>query len=315
MTSPRLASSAAIDPGLRYVREPQGCYHRIREMHEPTGVNDTVASEERAVLARAFHRLSRVVAEDQQLLTLPASTQVAAALELMRRRDFSQVPVVVGSEVIGLFSHRSLAEGLAAAACDAGVDVMRLPVEDFLDSKVAYADITDDVREIIGALALHDAILVGHKRHVTALVTRDDVVQYLHRISEPFMLIEEIERTTRLLMEEAVLPADVPALIRTRLQAEYDSRNSAVPTDLAALTLGELVQVLVDGRNWPRFEQSFGGNLSRARGRYDGIPQIRNDVFHFRGECSDEARQVLRTCRNWLLRRAQHAHKGSGGHV
>lgn len=274
-------------------------------MPNPPAISDTAADGEENSLARAFHKLSRVIAENQRLVTLSPLTRVGEALEIMRSGNFSQVPVVVGSEVIGMFSHRTLAEGVVATAGGAGSDVAQLPIEEFLDSKVVYADIADDVRDIIGQFDRHDAILIGHKKHISALLTRDDVVHYLHRIAEPFMLLEEIERTTRLLMERSAPPDEIPQLISVRLGPGYHERGALPPAELLDLTLQQLIDVLLDGRNWPRFEQSFGGSRARAQGKFEGISRVRNEIFHFRAHCSDEAKQVLRTCRDWLLRRAQ----------
>jgi CBS-domain-containing membrane protein len=44
-------------------------------------------------LTAVFHRLNSVVPENQRMVTVMPETSAADALELMRRHEFSQVPV------------------------------------------------------------------------------------------------------------------------------------------------------------------------------------------------------------------------------
>ena len=62
-----------------------------------------------------FHRLNRVLPENQQVLKAPGEMLASEALKLLRQHHYSQVPVVVAGEVLGLFSHRSFSDAILAA--------------------------------------------------------------------------------------------------------------------------------------------------------------------------------------------------------
>src|SRR5947209_5067305 len=77
-------------------RYPLGIAARPKMMEPLTGV---------------FQRLNSIIPEDQQLVILPSDTSVLAALELMKKNGYSQIPIEAGKEIIGVFSYRSFALG------------------------------------------------------------------------------------------------------------------------------------------------------------------------------------------------------------
>ncbi len=261
---------------------------------------------------RTLHKLSRVIPPSQHLRTLDASTSVASALEEMAQRRFSQVPVVVGAKVVGMFSYSSFARGIASMRPP--ISLAGMAIEEFLEHDIGFAPASEDVHKVIELLEQHQAVLVGHHERVTAIVTRGDMARYLHSIAEPFMLLEEIEKATRALMELAVSAAEMPELIKVALEGHHHELGKDVhATKLAELTLTELRLVLVHGRNYPRFEGVFHARLETTRGKYEGVPSIRNELLHFRGEWTPERRNVLLTCRGWLERRVQRAGEKNRG--
>ena len=71
--------------------------------------------EERS-LRDLFQAVKKALPDLQELVTVKADTEVQQALELMNKANISQVPVVVGvvgDEIFGVFSYRSLAHGIA----------------------------------------------------------------------------------------------------------------------------------------------------------------------------------------------------------
>ncbi len=62
-------------------------------------------------LRKLFHLVMEALPEEQELLKISPETKVKAALEIMKERRFSQLPVVSGKTVLGIFSFRSLSVG------------------------------------------------------------------------------------------------------------------------------------------------------------------------------------------------------------
>ena len=67
--------------------------------------------EERS-LRDLFHMVKKAIPDIQELVTLTVDTEIAEALRIMKETNISQIPVVAGDEVIGVFSYRSLAQGI-----------------------------------------------------------------------------------------------------------------------------------------------------------------------------------------------------------
>src|SRR5271157_1203777 len=63
-------------------------------------------------ITELFHRINSVLPDTQLLVTVQGETLASAALELLRQHEYSQLPVLVGTEVIGIFSYRSFSEAV-----------------------------------------------------------------------------------------------------------------------------------------------------------------------------------------------------------
>ncbi|NQU25466.1 MAG: CBS domain-containing protein [Candidatus Nealsonbacteria bacterium] len=71
----------------------------------------TIASDSPSV-TELFHRVNSVIPDEQELVTVDLEMAVADALDLLEKHGFSQVPVVVGREVLGLFSHQTFSRAV-----------------------------------------------------------------------------------------------------------------------------------------------------------------------------------------------------------
>ena len=60
---------------------------------------------ERETPESTFFVASRLVPDAQEVVSVPPDTPVFDALALMKEHDFSQLPVLVEGEVIGVFSY------------------------------------------------------------------------------------------------------------------------------------------------------------------------------------------------------------------
>ncbi|HAH46806.1 MAG TPA: hypothetical protein DCM07_18530, partial [Planctomycetaceae bacterium] len=63
----------------------------------PTSVNSATTVTE------LFHRVNSVIPDSQKLVTVEPEMLITDALDLLEQHGYSQVPVVVGQEVLGLF--------------------------------------------------------------------------------------------------------------------------------------------------------------------------------------------------------------------
>ena len=255
-------------------------------------------------ITNLFHRLNRVLPENQQVVTVPGEMMASEALRLLRQYHFSQVPVVVAGVVLGLFSHRSFSDALLAATdSKGGIALEDLTAEECLE-KAEFARITDEFESWFDSLDAHNAVLVGEAHRLQGIVTPMDVLRYLYKVASPFVLVAEIELGLRALMRRVVSDAELAECAKTSLSRLYAPER--LPLTLEDMTFHDYVQIVGDGRHWPLFEPVFRSTRERTRARLEEMNELRNNVFHLRNP-SVEDHERLGTFRDWVLTRARAA--------
>lgn len=263
-------------------------------------------------ITELFHRINRVLPDSQQLLTVPAEMLASQALEIMKQHGYSQVPVVVGTEVLGLFSYRSFSEAVLASSTSKGNAKSALGdliVEECLET-AQFARVTDEFKSWFDTLDEQNAVLVGEAHRLQGIVTPMDVLRYLYSVASPFVLVAEIELGLRALMRRAVTDARLAECATTSLTKAYPVEG--IPKSLEEMTFHDYVQIIGDGRHWPLFETVFRGSRERTRAKLEAMGELRNNVFHFR-EINVEDYERLAALRDWMLTRARAAEARAKG--
>ncbi len=257
-----------------------------------------------ASLTALFHRVNSLLPDEQEIVSVAPGAMVTEALELMSRHGFSQLPVMVGDAVIGVFSYRSFARRVAQLG---RIDLERLEVDDCIE-ELDFVRVSDEMEELFESLDRDGAVLVGDPDQLLAVATPTDLIRYLYRVTHPFVLIQEIELVLRGLVRHAANHDELAGYIKRAVASKYLTRRDEVPTQLADLDLGELILTVTNGDNYKeRFCQVLGRNRDSVRGYLDPIPRLRNDVFHFRRRITGEDHRTLANTRTWLLRKARAA--------
>ena len=256
--------------------------------------------EERS-LKDLFHLVKQVLPDPQELVTFPPEKTAAEALALMHKHNFSQVPVVAGNAVLGVFSYRSFAEGVAKLPRNTR-DILGLPIEEFLDD-LRFARITNILTELIDEFNLKDAVLVGSEDRLQGIITTIDVLRYFYQVASPYIMLREIELAIRALIEASVCEENLKKCIEKTLKNHYEKLGQKVPTCLEEMNLNDYIMILRHGDTWEYFSPAFGKNRNLVYTRIKRLPQLRNDVFHFKREITVEEYNYLTDARDWLLKR------------
>jgi CBS domain-containing protein len=254
----------------------------------------------RIALREVFHRVNNVIPDSQQLQTVAPDTSSREALRIMSEKHFSQLPVVRSGEVLGSFSYRSFA--LRALNHHSRIALGDLPVEEFLeDLDLVHA--TAELASVYRALNRDDAILVGTPSDLQALLTPLDVLQYLNTLSEPFVQLGEIERSLRGVVRHSLDQEQIQLCAQRALKDLYTDRDDDIPTDVDDMTLGEIISVIRDGRNYELFAGLLGQHREMFTARFGQLSELRNVVLHFRRELLEGEREQIAEARDWLLRK------------
>lgn len=254
-----------------------------------------------------FHRLNSVLPVDQQVISVPPDMPCVDALKKMKEHRFSQLPVVVGREVLGLFSYRSFSDAVVtlgqSASKNQKFNPLELLVEDCLE-RPKFARVTDEFAEWFDFIDQHDAVVVGEPNRLQGIVTAMDILRYLYGVASPFVLIAEIELALRALIMLAVAPETLAACAKECLK---DKPEDQIPTRLEDMTFNDYVQIIGDGRAWDRFQSFIGGQRVRTRAKLEQLRDLRNVIFHFKRKITVEEYETLAAGREWMLLKARAA--------
>jgi len=245
-----------------------------------------------------FLKVRRLIPDEQEIVSVGPRTTVGGALVLMHQHEFDQLPVLAGDEVVGVFTYRSLAKGLGYMRPQD--NPLNAPVGD-LTEDLEFVRSSDDVEKVLRFIDRDGAVLVGDETNLLAVATSEDVTRFLWAQTHPFVLLQDIELAMRDLGRLAC--PDEEQLIEC-VRAAFPPEGTPHSCVLEDLTLGELLQVVKHGPNYGlHFRKTFGSHSNYVSSTLDPVLEIRNKVFHFRGEVSVEELEALAAAHKWLLRR------------
>jgi predicted transcriptional regulator len=209
------------------------------------------------------------------------------AQSIMMRHDYSQLAVMSGTRNLrGAISWESIAQARIRNP-SAGL------VEAVIAAEVVRSD--DDLLAQIPRIADAGFVFVqAFDRHFSGIVTTADLSNQFATLAKPFLLIAEIERRIRRIIDRAfILP---------EIRGATDPSDADRPVESADdLTVGEYVRLLENPDRWVRLgwaldRKEFIEALHQMRG-------IRNDVMHFSPDPLDDEQIVqMQTFLKWLRR-------------
>lgn len=252
-------------------------------------------------LTDSFYRVNSFLPDEQVLVTVRPDTTVADAIRLMREHGFSQLPVVEGNQVLGVFSYRSFSIRVLEMRHTAGMLIGDLPIDEFIED-LRFVHINEDPASAFNLLDYDDAVLVGEPGRLQGILTAMDILRRLYNLTSPFVLLAEIEVTLRNLIGICVDQDGLEECVKNSLANQY--QEGQIPADIQEMTFNDYVQVLGDGRNWPKFEEVFGKGdwkRKRTRAKLEEIRDVRNDAFHFKRALTKRDLDILLAHRDWLF--------------
>lgn len=211
-------------------------------------------------------RIGRLESANTKPLSVNPNTTLSEAVTLMLRHNYSQLPVMTNErDVKGIISWESIGSRLALGKKPSHVRECMKPHYE--------VGLNDSLFRVIGHIIEHSYILVrGEGRVITGIVTTTDLSLQFQLLSEPFLLLSEIENHIRLLIDGKFTAIELAS-------AKDASDNDRKIESVADLTFGEYIRLLENPTYWEKT------GLAVDRGIFvkelDKVRIIRNDVMHF----------------------------------
>ncbi len=272
-------------------------------------LDKSAATKELDLASELFHRINRVIPQNQVVLSVPPNCPVREAVSLMKKNGYSQVPVVKNDEVLGIFSFRSFAKGAASLTLEDCTKQRCAPgdlsVDEFME-QFEFARVTDEMVRVFDAMDRDNGVLIGSPDRLVGVLTPMDFLRYLYQVASPFVMVSEIELALRALIRAALSEEQIVVAAKRSLASGYGSEEK-VPMTLEDMSFDNYRSMVAHGDNWVDLEPVFGGTRTRTSAKLKEIGAIRNDLFHFKREIIVLDHETLASHRNWLLNKIKQA--------
>jgi CBS domain-containing protein len=264
---------AHIDAEISFVEKSTGTQVTLAletaatEPQSDSAVAELMAKMIEGASADPAFRVGRLESANTKPLCVKPDCTLSEAATLMLRHDFSQLPVMSNDrEVKGIISWETIGSRLAFGLRQ--VETVRECMKPHYEVKT-----TDSLFGVIARIVEHSYVLVrGENRTISGIVTTSDLSLQFQQVSEPFLLLSEIENHIRLLID-GKFTADELSSVRD------PGDQARLIESVADLTLGEHIRLLENPVNWQKVglkvdRKTFIRELDKVRG-------VRNDVMHF----------------------------------
>ncbi len=194
---------------------------------------------------------------------------IEKAISLMLLHDFSQLPVMPNDfSAVGIVSWKSI--GMLA--------IQGVKLKTVSDALVPVVVLASHESVFVAMLEIikHDLVLVKSvdDKRISGIVTATDLSEQFKSLSEPFLLLSEIENHLRNLCNEVFTITELRDAVH-----DNNPERKANLVALSELTLGEWVRLLQKQQNWTK----LGFMIDRVMfcSELDKVRETRNNIMHF----------------------------------
>jgi CBS domain-containing protein len=256
--------SVSVEPGVE-----SGVDSIPQSDRTPPSVAETVHSSlpaERPAKPAAdpVQRIGRLPAANRAVYSVTPGTPLVAVATQMMLKDYSQIPIIQGRDCRGAVTWQSIAKNTALGRSGTTVNDCAEPVE-IVRAEASVLDVIPKiVRTGFVLIQARDTIFQG-------IVTTADLSEQFRLLSEPFILLGQIENHLRIVIQRT-------ASLEEMREAKHHGDAAREVQDVDDLTLGEYVRLLEPTAMWPRL--TFAFDRGAFLGDLKEIHRIRNDVMH-----------------------------------
>lgn len=208
------------------------------------------------------------------LVSVKPESSLKEAVTKMIANDFSQLPVMHTNKkgLVGVVSWRSIGSRLSMGAKSRNV-------KDLMEDKVFPLPSTTSLFKALSFIIENDYALIHNiKKEICGIVTASDLSLQFKKLTEPFLLVNEIEMHIRSILSK--LPKEV---IKNAKNPNHIKRQV---NNISDLTFGEYLRLFQDPENWKKL--NFDIHKETFCEMIESVNSIRNRIMHFDPKGLDE---------------------------
>jgi CBS domain-containing protein len=223
---------------------------------------------------------------ETKLLWVKKEKPLDEIITLMLFHNFSQIPILSSKkDVYGLISWKSIGRALSlgkncivASDCYESVEVVNYDEPLFKAVKIVLE------KEVV--------LVRDFKNEISGIVTATDIGEQFLILSEPFLLIEQIENFIRLILKDKLTYDDISKVLDPD-KIEKEIKN------LSDMSFGHYIRIFENEELFNKIELKIDRVMLQKM--LKDVNKIRNEVMHFSPEEMDENDLLnLRRIQNFL---------------
>ena len=220
------------------------------------------------------YRIAKLEAANKDLISVHPDSDLAEAITKMMTYDFSQLPVMQQPKrgLKGVISWRSIGANYF-------VGRQSTKVRDLMESNYPIVPSETSLFKALPMIIEHDYVLVENSaKEISGIVTASDLSLQFKQLTEPFLIVSEIENHIRVLLSK--LPQEDIE------NAKDEKDTDRVIKGVADLTFGEYLRLFQNPSTWAKLllpidRKTYCEHLEKIR-------DIRNNIMHFDPDGLDE---------------------------
>ena len=230
------------------------------------------------------YRISKLEAANKSLTYVKPDSDLSEAITKMITYDFTQLPVMQQPkrDLKGVISWRSIGGKFS-------VGLQSTKVRDLMEPNYQLISYDTSLFKALPMIIEHDYVLVENSaREICGIVTASDLSLQFKQLTEPFLLVAEIENYIRQILRK---------LSKEELSNAKDERDKERTIDTVAdLTFGEYLRLFQNPTYWEKLSISI--DRKTFCDHLEKIKDVRNNIMHFDPDGLDE--QSIDTLRTFV---------------
>ena len=232
-------------------------------------------------------RVSNLEAANKIPIRIKRDDNISKAYHLMWKNDFSQLPVMNNDrDILGIINWKTIAKGF--------IKQKELKtVKDYMCDEYQLIDYNTSIFEAIKLVVKKEVVFIkDNEGNIKGPITPSDLNEEFLEQMEPFILLEQIEYSIRLILHNKITLNDL------RKSVDVKDENRKIDS-ISDMTFGEYIRVIEKPEHW----EALKLRLDRAVfiKQLQNVRNIRNSVMHFNiDKISKDDLKELRDISNFL---------------
>jgi len=214
-----------------------------------------------------IQRIKLLSAANNKPVSLSRDAKLKEVITLMMLHNYSQLPLINNErDVIGVVTWERIGYGITNGFTSEDA-------KDYIVTEVSILDYETPILDAVSIIIENEFSLIRKSdKTICGIVTIADISSQFHNVTEPFLLLEQIENNIRQILDGKFLIDEL------RVFCKIDSTDRKIDY-IDDLTFGDYIRLIEKPEHWEKLKLSI--ERSHFVKHLDKVREIRNEIMHF----------------------------------